>query len=118
MHSSRPLPLPWSAPSALEDKRSPKTSRAGKAYGPPRPVPRSMTIAARSVSVRDVDKIFLLGLKSIMLENNLSHGGRMLITWKTANAFNELAAHSQINPHPEEARSAVSKGEARDQWLP
>src|SRR5215217_2218847 len=57
MHSSRPLPLPWSAPSAFKDKRSPIALGAGKVCGPPRPVPRRETIAARSVLVRDENKI-------------------------------------------------------------
>ena len=47
MHSSRPLPLPWSNPTKLADLRAP--FHAAK------------TTAARSVSVRDKDKIFLGG---------------------------------------------------------
>ena len=37
----------------LQDLAIPKTSAAGRACGPPHPAPRRMTIAARSVSVRD-----------------------------------------------------------------
>ena len=48
-------------PERLLDKVILKTSRAGKLCGPPRPVPRRRTTAARSVSVRDADKIFRLG---------------------------------------------------------
>jgi len=56
--------LPWSprAPSTI--LRSSKTPGAVKACGPPRPVPRRVTSATRSVSVRDPDKIFLVGIKS------------------------------------------------------
>jgi hypothetical protein len=56
MHSSRPLPLPWSA--RPPQTRDLKASVAGKVRGPPCPVPRRETIAARSVSVRDDASMF------------------------------------------------------------
>ena len=65
IHSCRPLPLPWSAPCAFLGPQGPqKTSEAVKARGPPRPVPRRMTIAARSVSVRDATTILVLWQRS------------------------------------------------------
>ena len=45
-------------------RRPSKTPEAVKARGPPRPVPRRMTIAACSVSVRDTPMIFILGIWS------------------------------------------------------
>jgi hypothetical protein len=83
MHSSRPLPLPWSNPAKLADLRAP--FHAAK------------TTAARSVSVRDADKIFLLGIKSKI---KFAAVKQCEDSEKIASVLNELAEHSNSHPSP------------------